>query len=100
MLVGCSLLYQSEMRYKKREGIAAAMPSHATPRKDKDTVKPIGGGLLQIGVSVESVAVIIEVAAMNNRQRKMGYNAARELFAALGLEYPEEEEGTVKTIEF
>ena len=47
-----------------------------------------------------NLAVIIEVAAMNNRQRKMGYNAARELFAALGLEYPEEEEGTVKTIEF
>ena len=39
-----------------------------------------------------NLAVIIEVAAMNNRQRKMGYNAARELFAALGLEYPDEEE--------
>ncbi len=47
-----------------------------------------------------NLAVIIEVAAMNNRQRKMGYNAARELFAALGLEYPEEEGGDVKTIEF
>lgn len=48
-----------------------------------------------------NLAVIIEVAAMNNRQRKMGYNAARELFAALGLEYPEmEEENEVKTIDF
>ena len=48
-----------------------------------------------------NLAVIIEVAAMNNRQRKMGYNAARELFAALGLEYPEAEEtGEVKTIDF
>lgn len=47
-----------------------------------------------------NLAVIIEVAAMNNRQRKMGYNAARELFSALGLEYPEEEQGDVKTIEF
>lgn len=41
-----------------------------------------------------NLAVIIEVAAMNNRQRKMGYNAARELFQLLGLEYPEEDGGT------
>lgn len=47
-----------------------------------------------------NLAVIIEVAAMNNRQRKMGYNAARELFAALGLEYPEEEASEVKTVDF
>ncbi len=47
-----------------------------------------------------NLAVIIEVAAMNNRQRKMGYNAARELFSALGLEYPEEEENNVKMVEF
>lgn len=46
-----------------------------------------------------NLAVIIEVAAMNNRQRKMGYNAARELFSALGLEYEEEEED-IKTIDF
>ena len=48
-----------------------------------------------------NLAVIIEVAAMNNRQRKMGYNAAQELFAALGLEYPEEEEKKViKELDF
>ena len=47
-----------------------------------------------------NLAVIIEVAAMNNRQRKMGYNAARELFAALGLEYPEEEEQKITEIDF
>ena len=29
---------------------------------------------------------IIEVAAMNNRQKKMGYNAAQELLDSLGLE--------------
>ena len=46
-----------------------------------------------------NLAVIIEVAAMNNRQRKMGYNAARELFQALGLEYPEEDGGK-QTIAF
>lgn len=48
-----------------------------------------------------NLAVIIEVAAMNNRQRKMGYNAARELFQLLGLDLPEEEDdGSVKTIPF
>ena len=33
-----------------------------------------------------NLAVIIEVAAMNNRQKKMGYNAARELLIRLGLD--------------
>ena len=31
-------------------------------------------------------AIIIEVAAMNNRQKKMGYNAAYELLSALGMD--------------
>lgn len=35
-----------------------------------------------------NLAIIIEVAAMSNRQKKMGYNAARELFISLGMEYP------------
>lgn len=42
-----------------------------------------------------NLAVIIEVAAMNNRQKKMGYNAARELLHHLGMDdeesAPEEE---------
>lgn len=33
-----------------------------------------------------NLAVILEVAAMNNRQKKMGYNAARELLEKLGME--------------
>ena len=33
-----------------------------------------------------NLAVILEAAAINNRQKKMGYNAARELFEKLGLE--------------
>ena len=33
-----------------------------------------------------NLAVILEVAAMNNRQKKMGYNAARELLNRLGME--------------
>ncbi len=33
-----------------------------------------------------NLAVIIETAAMNNRQKKMGYNAALELMAGLGMD--------------
>lgn len=33
-----------------------------------------------------NLAIILEVAAMNNRQKKMGYNAAQELLDNLGLE--------------
>lgn len=32
-----------------------------------------------------NTAIIIEVAAMNNRQKKMGYNGAKELLANLGM---------------
>lgn len=41
-----------------------------------------------------NLAIIIEVAAMNNRQKKMGYNAAKELLHQLGMqnEEPKEEE--------
>ena len=33
-----------------------------------------------------NLAVILEVAAMNTRQKKMGYNAAAELLSRLGME--------------
>ena len=36
-----------------------------------------------------NLAVIIEVAAMNNRQKKMGYNAAQELLSSLGVDMSE-----------
>ena len=29
---------------------------------------------------------VVEVAAMNNRQKEMGYNAARELLVSLGMD--------------
>ena len=32
-----------------------------------------------------NLAIIIEVAAMNHRQKKMGYNAAQELLQRLGM---------------
>ncbi|MDO5124074.1 MAG: HPr(Ser) kinase/phosphatase [Eubacteriales bacterium] len=37
-----------------------------------------------------NLAIIIEVAAMNNRQKKMGYNAAQELLQSLGMDVNEE----------
>ena len=40
-----------------------------------------------------NLAVIIEIAAMNNRQKKLGYNAARELMQQLGMDVePESKE--------
>ncbi len=39
-----------------------------------------------------NLAIIIEVAAMNNRQKRMGYNAAQELLTALGMD-PAEVQG-------
>ena len=44
------------------------VPSHTVP------VKP-----------GRNLAIILEVAAMNNRQKKMGYNAAQELMQNLGM---------------
>ena len=41
-----------------------------------------------------NLAVILEVAAMNNRQKKMGYNAAEELLENLGMSY--EKKDTIK----
>jgi HPr kinase/phosphorylase len=38
-----------------------------------------------------NLAVILEVAAMNNRQKKMGYNAAQELLDNLGMEMDKKE---------
>lgn len=44
-----------------------------------------------------NLAVILEVAAMNNRQKKMGYNAAAELLNRLGMDSDPKE--TVKNYE-
>ncbi len=38
-----------------------------------------------------NIAIIIEVAAMNNRQKKLGYNAAYELLESLGMPIDKEQ---------
>lgn len=43
-----------------------------------------------------NLAVIVEVAAMNNRQKKMGYNAAKELLQNLGMTYNDDDNGNPK----
>ena len=55
---------------------------------DNEYMKILGGEVMIITIPVKpgrNLAVIIEVAAMNNRQKKMGYNAARELLKNLGM---------------
>ena len=41
-----------------------------------------------------NLAIIIEVAAMNNRQKRMGYNAAQELLEKLGMVEPDSTQTT------
>lgn len=55
---------------------------------DSQTIEILGVNVPYTVVPVQpgrNLAVIIEVAAMNNRQKKMGYNAARELMHNLGM---------------
>lgn len=55
---------------------------------DNEYMKILGVEVPTLTIPVKpgrNLAVIIEVAAMNNRQKKMGYNAARELIKNLGM---------------
>ncbi|MCL2507971.1 MAG: HPr(Ser) kinase/phosphatase [Oscillospiraceae bacterium] len=56
---------------------------------DDDYVEILGNRVPVTVVPVKpgrNLSIIIEVAAMNNRQKKMGYNAARELLHNLGMD--------------
>lgn len=55
---------------------------------DNEYMKILGVEVPTLTIPVKpgrNLAVIIEVAAMNNRQKKMGYNAAREILKNLGM---------------
>ena len=55
---------------------------------DNEYMKILGVEVPTLTIPVKpgrNLAVIIEVAAMNNRQKKIGYNAARELLKYLGM---------------
>ena len=60
---------------------------------DNETVEILGIGIPSITIPVKpgrNLAIILEIAAMNNRQKKMGYNTAEEfnkkLMGQMGLE--------------
>lgn len=56
---------------------------------DTECVSLLGVKIPLLNIPVKpgrNLAVILEVAAMNNRQKKMGYNAAQELLSQLGME--------------
>ena len=55
---------------------------------DSETTDILGLNVPLLTIPVKpgrNLAIIIEVAAMNNRQKKMGYNAAAELLERLGM---------------
>lgn len=56
---------------------------------DNETTEILGLDVPSLTIPVKpgrNLAVIIEVAAMNNRQKRMGYNSARELLTRLGMD--------------
>ncbi len=62
---------------------------------EEQTTEILGLSIPSITIPVKpgrNLAVIIEVAAMNNRQKKLGYNAAADLLSRLGMtdEKPEQ----------
>ena len=61
---------------------------------ENTSVEILGLNLPSLTIPVRpgrNLAIIIEVAAMNNRQKKMGYNAAQELLQKLGMSDPAEQ---------
>jgi HPr kinase/phosphorylase len=55
---------------------------------EEQTTEILGLNIPSITIPVKpgrNLAVIIEVAAMNNRQKKLGYNAAADLLSRLGM---------------
>ena len=63
---------------------------------DTEYMEILGNKVPTITIPVKpgrNLAIIIEAAAMNNRQKKMGYNAAKELLTNLGMAYDTDENG-------
>lgn len=59
---------------------------------DNEYVDILGNLVPSLTIPVKpgrNLAIILEVAAMNNRQKKMGYNAAQELLSSLGVDLSE-----------
>ncbi|MGN0174455.1 MAG: HPr(Ser) kinase/phosphatase [Acutalibacteraceae bacterium] len=59
---------------------------------DNETTEILGINITSTTIPIKpgrNLAIIIEIAAMNNRQKKMGYNAAQELLHKLGMDSDE-----------
>ena len=69
---------------------------------DNEFISILGVNVPSVTIPVKpgrNLAVILEVAAMNNRQKKMGYNAAQELLDNLGLDMDRKETIKVKKLD-
>ncbi len=68
---------------------------------EEQTTEILGMSIPSVTIPVKpgrNLAVIIEVAAMNNRQKKLGYNAAADLLGRLGMgaEAPEVKDSEIE----
>ena len=68
---------------------------------DNQTTEILGLDIPSLTIPVKpgrNLAVIIEVAAMNSRQKKLGYNAAQDLLKRLGMTDEHEDVSTNETV--
>ena len=68
---------------------------------DNQTTAILGLDIPSLTIPVKpgrNLAVIIEVAAMNSRQKKLGYNAAQDLLKRLGMTDEPEDVSTNETV--
>ena len=68
---------------------------------DNQTTAILGLDIPSLTIPVKpgrNLAVIIEVAAMNSRQKKLGYNAAKDLLKRLGMTDEPEDTNTNETV--
>ena len=68
---------------------------------DNQTTAMLGRDIPSLTIPVKpgrNLAVIIEVAAMNSRQKKLGYNAAQDLLKRLGMTDEPEDVSTNETV--
>lgn len=71
--------------------------------EDNETTNILGIDVPSLTIPVKpgrNLAIIIEVAAMNNRQKKMGYNAAQELLEKLGMTDDLTDKKTTKQVDW
>ncbi len=69
---------------------------------DEESTEILGLQIPSVTIPVKpgrNLAVIVEVAAMNNRQKKLGYNAAADLLGRLGMATDENSKATDSSLD-